>query len=88
MSTNTQPSGAPGTVTDVRVGLDPATIARAFRDNLACFQARFPAVATKNDHYMALAYTIRDRLLQRQIRTARGIFSTAAVRSAICRRNS
>ena len=67
-------STAPGTVTDVRTGLDPATIAQAFRDNLACFQARFPAVATKNDYYMALAYTIRDRLLQRQIRTAQSYF--------------
>ncbi len=65
---------APGAVTDVRTGLDPATIAQAFRDNLACFQARFPAVATKNDYYMALAYTIRDRLLQRQIRTAQRYF--------------
>jgi starch phosphorylase len=69
-----QPADAAGTVTDVRVGLDPATIAQAFRDNLACLQARFPAVATKNDYYMALAYTIRDRLLQRQIRTAQTYF--------------
>ncbi len=72
---STKPSSeAPDTVTDVRSGLDPATIAQAFRDNLACFQARFPAVATKNDYYMALAYTIRDRLLQRQIRTAQRYF--------------
>ena len=72
---HTKPSSeAPGAVTDVRTGLDPATIAQAFRDNLACFQARFPAVATRNDYYMALAYTIRDRLLQRQIRTAQSYF--------------
>ncbi len=72
---STKPSSeTPDTVTDVRSGLDPATIAQAFRDNLACFQARFPAVATKNDYYMALAYTIRDRLLQRQIRTAQRYF--------------
>ena len=31
---------------DVRSGLSPQTIARAFRDNLAYRQARFPAVAT------------------------------------------
>ena len=74
MKKDEQPSDDAGTVTDVRVGLDPATIARAFRDNLACLQARFPAVATKNDYYMALAYTIRDRLLQRQIRTAQSYF--------------
>jgi starch phosphorylase len=74
MDNTKRSSDAAGSVTDVRTGLDPATIAQAFRDNLACFQARFPAVATKNDHYMALAYTIRDRLLQRQIRTAQTYF--------------
>jgi starch phosphorylase len=31
-------------------------------------------VATRNDYYMALAYTVRDRLLQRQIRTAQSYF--------------
>ncbi|MBI3414671.1 MAG: glycogen/starch/alpha-glucan phosphorylase [Verrucomicrobia bacterium] len=55
---------------DIRTGLAPATIARAFLDNLSYLQARFPSVATRNDHYMALAYTVRERLLQRWIRTA------------------
>src|ERR1041385_8935172 len=59
---------------DVRSGLSPATIARAFRDNLAYLQARFPAVATRNDNYMALAYSVRDRLLNRWINTARTYF--------------
>jgi starch phosphorylase len=39
-------------------------------DNLFYVQARFRSVATKNDYYQALAYTIRDRLLARWIRTA------------------
>ena len=73
MTMTSQPS-AHQTLTDVRTGLDPATIAQAFRDNLACVQARFPAVATRNDYYMALAYTVRDRLLQRRIRTAHAYF--------------
>jgi len=59
---------------EVRSGLSPATIARAFCDNLAYLQARFPAVATKNDQYMALAYSIRERLLHRWIDTARTYF--------------
>jgi len=59
---------------DVHSGLSPATIARAFCDNLAYRQARFPAVATQNDNYMALAYSVRDRLLQRWINTARTYF--------------
>jgi starch phosphorylase len=55
---------------ETRSGLSPSTIAKAFRDNLAYICARFPAVATRNDQYMALAYTVRDRLLDRWISTA------------------
>jgi starch phosphorylase len=59
---------------DIRAGLQPATIARAFHDNLAYFQAKFPEVATTNDQYMALAYAIRDRLLHRWVSTARNYY--------------
>lgn len=68
------PSNArpPSPVTeDVRTGLRPETIARAFRENLCMLQARFPEVTTVNDQYMALAYTVRDRLLHRWVNTAR-----------------
>ncbi len=59
---------------EIRTGLTPELIARAFRDNLYYLQARFPAVATTNDKYMALAYTVRDRLLRRWIDTAETYF--------------
>lgn len=59
---------------DIRTALTPEAIARAYQDHLACLQARFPAVATRNDHYMALAYAVRDRLLHRWIRTAESYF--------------
>jgi len=49
----------------VRTGRSVEAIKRDFTDNLFCIQARFPAVATKNDYYQALAYTVRDRLLAR-----------------------
>ena len=55
---------------DIRTGTAPATIARAYQDNLHYLQARFPAVTTRNDSYMALAYTVRERLLHRWIKTA------------------
>jgi len=42
----------------------------AFVDNLFYIQGKFPALATGNDYYMALAYAVRDRLLQRWISTA------------------
>ena len=53
-----------------RTGLGVEAIKRGFTDNLFCIQARFPAVATKNDYYQALAYTVRDRLLARWIKTS------------------
>jgi starch phosphorylase len=55
---------------DPRVGLDKEALKRAFLDNLFCMQGKFPALATKRDYYLALAYTVRDRLLQRWISTA------------------
>ena len=54
---------------DVRTGLSVATLRRALADNLFYVQGKFPEIATKNDLYMALAYTVRDRLLQRWINT-------------------
>ncbi len=59
---------------NIRTGLKPETIARAFQENLYYLLARFPAVATRNDQYMALAYTIRDRLLHRWVNTAETYF--------------
>jgi starch phosphorylase len=42
---------------------------RAFVDNLFFTQARTPRLATPNDYYLALAFTLRDRLLHRWYRT-------------------
>lgn len=55
---------------DDRTGLSAETLKRAFLDNLFYVQGKFPRIATKNDYYMALAYTVRDRLLQRWLNTA------------------
>ena len=55
---------------DERTGLDKDVIKRAFLDHLFFSQGKFPALATMNDYYLALAHTIRDRLLHRWISTA------------------
>jgi starch phosphorylase len=55
---------------DDRTGIGIETLKRAFLDNLFYIQGKFPALATKHDYYMALAYTVRDRLLQRWVNTA------------------
>jgi glycogen phosphorylase len=54
-------------IEDDRTTMDIEGLKRAYLDNLFYLQGRFPAVATPHDRYMALAYTVRDRLLQRWI---------------------
>ena len=56
-------------IEDDRTGLEIETLRRAILDNLFYIQGKFIEIATKNDLYMALAYTIRDRLLQRWLNT-------------------
>ncbi len=51
-------------VEDDRTGLETQTLRRALLDNLFYIQGKFPEIASKNDFYLALAYTVRDRLLQ------------------------
>jgi glycogen phosphorylase len=53
-------------------------IRQAILDNLACHQGKFPEVASKNDWYLALAYTVRDRLLSCWTRAARTYFKRAS----------
>ncbi|WP_448527531.1 glycogen/starch/alpha-glucan phosphorylase [Parathermosynechococcus lividus] len=66
------PPGCPTVLTeDDRTGTSVETLRRAFMDNLFFVQGRFPEVATKNDHYLALAYTVRDRLLLRWLNSAK-----------------
>jgi glycogen phosphorylase len=56
-------------VEDDRTGISVETLKRAFLDNLFYIQGKFPRLASQNDYYMALAYTVRDRLLQRWLGT-------------------
>jgi starch phosphorylase len=55
---------------DDRVALSKEAFKTAFHDNLYYVQGKTPALATKHDYYMALAYTVRDRMLHRWISTA------------------
>ncbi|MGA9383292.1 MAG: glycogen/starch/alpha-glucan phosphorylase [Phormidium sp.] len=67
---NSSESVAEVRVEDDRTGLSIETLKRAFADNLFYIQGKFPEIASKNDFYMALAYTVRDRLLRRWLNTA------------------
>src|SRR5882757_5943689 len=55
---------------DERVAMGKEAFKQDFLDNLFCVQGKIPALATRHDYYMALAYTVRDRMLHRWISTA------------------
>ena len=55
---------------DDRTALSKEALKSALLDDLFYVQGKFPALATKNDYYMALAYAVRDRMLQHWISTA------------------
>src|ERR1700755_676086 len=55
---------------DERVAMSKDAFKRDFLDNLFCVQGKIPALATRHDYYMALAYTVRDRMLHRWMSTA------------------
>ena len=57
--------GTGGKAAGIRTGLGAEAIAAALIDNLHYLQAKLPQHATRNDWYMALAYTVRDRMLDR-----------------------
>jgi len=54
---------------DIRTALTPRAMKRAIKDNLYLIQGRVPRTATRNDWYMAVAYTVRDRILHRWMQT-------------------
>ena len=55
---------------NIRAGLTADDIRRDIIDNLFYLQAKFPAIATRNDWYLATAYTVRDRLHDRWVKSA------------------
>jgi glycogen phosphorylase len=67
-------------LTNIRTGLGADAIFKALIDNLHCLQAKLPQHATRNDWYMALAYTVRDRMMDRYIATVESMTGTAAAK--------
>jgi glycogen phosphorylase len=62
-------------VEDDRTGTKVETLKRALADNLYYIQGKDESFATLYDYYMALAYTVRDRLVHRRIKTAQTYFN-------------
>lgn len=65
-------------VEDDRTGTTLSTLARALADNLYYIQGKDETFANFYDYYMALAYTVRDRLVHRRIKTAQTYFEKDA----------
>ena len=53
-----------------RRGMLIGALQRGFQDHLRFTQGRIPEIATLNDIYMAIAYTVKDRLRYRWIRSS------------------
>ena len=64
---------APPAHEHTRTGLSKEALKNAYIDNLFYVQGRFREVATPNDLYMAAAYTVRDRLLERWLKIGPGL---------------
>jgi glycogen phosphorylase len=62
-----------------RTALDAEALAQSFLDNLFFVQGRSAERATVNDLYLALAHTVRDRILERWLATNRS-YQTQDVR--------
>ena len=52
-----------------RTGVSVETLRHAIRDNLFYRCGNVPQLATRTDYYLAVAYTVRDRLMQRWLST-------------------
>ena len=67
-------------VEDDRTGVYPEALSRAFLDHVQFSQGKHPDSATVHDRYMALALAVRDRLVQRWMKTSRACLEADARR--------
>jgi starch phosphorylase len=67
-------------IEDDRTGMDVQVLRRAFLDNLMSLQGKSRYTATTHDLFFALAYTVRDRLYARWIRTMETYYAEDAKR--------
>lgn len=69
-------------VESARSGRTSAAIQRDILDNLNLAQGRLPATATPNDWYMAVGYTVRDRILSSWMKTIEDYIGNA--KKSVC----
>ena len=69
-TSTSEPPGKPS-AEPIRTGLSTETFKQAVIDNLMYLQARYPAIATTQNWYIALAHSVRDRMLERWVSTVK-----------------
>jgi starch phosphorylase len=67
-------------ICDVRTGMDVETLKQAITEHLFYQQGRNIVNASMNDLYLAVAYTVRDRLVQREHKLMNAAFYDNNVR--------
>ncbi len=65
---------------ECRTGMDVDSLRQSFLENLFYVQGRYASVADLDDLYLAAAYTVRDRLLERWITTAQNSYSNPSIK--------
>ena len=75
-----KPKSALSTIIDVRTGMDVDSLKQAVTEHLFYQQGRNIVNTSLNDLYMAVSYTVRDRLKQREHRTMNAVFENNGVR--------
>jgi starch phosphorylase len=65
-------------IDDDRTGTTVPVLKRALLENLFYVVGKWPDAATDKDHFMALAYTVRDRILARWLTTKEDSSSTTS----------
>jgi starch phosphorylase len=71
-------AGKGASAEDCRTALTVEAFKRAYEENLRYVLGRFPDVATPNDRYLALAHAVRDRLMDRWIRSMEAYYRASA----------
>ncbi|MGE5198135.1 MAG: glycogen/starch/alpha-glucan phosphorylase [Rhodospirillaceae bacterium] len=66
-------AAGPWAVSHVRRGTNVDELKQSFIDNLVCTLGRGLRFATRHDHYVALALTVRDRVLEHEVQTMRAM---------------
>ncbi len=75
MNAKHSPSHKSAIVNDDRTGVAVDTLRQAIQENLFYRCGNVPALATRSDYYLAVAFTVRDRLMQRWLSTARALLA-------------